>query len=129
MIRYALCCENDHRFESWFRNADAFETLVKDGQVACPECNSTNISKSLMAPRIGGRTKNNRTASPAAAPEHARAVVPQAEKLRSMLRTLRRKVEETCDDVGADFAEEARRIHYGEVEPRGIYGETSPEDA
>lgn len=129
MIRYALCCDNQHSFESWFRNSEAFDTLVRSASLSCPECGSTAVSKSLMTPRLGKGAPTETRSRPAPDQEPARAIVPQAEQLRALLRDLRRTVEENCDYVGSEFAEEARRIYYGEAEARGIYGETTPEDA
>ena len=129
MIRYSLSCDNRHSFDSWFRNSEAFDTLAQSGSVNCPHCGSTTISKSLMTPRLGKEAQAEPQHTPDGDSEQARAVVPHPEKLRALLRNLRRKVEESCDYVGDDFAEEARRIYYGETEARGIYGETTPEDA
>lgn len=141
MIRYALRCDKDHSFDSWFRDSAAFDALAAAGALSCPECGSAAVAKAIMAPRLGrGRAAAAETPTtvpeaapapvsgpPAAAPE--RMVVPEGEKLRVLLRELRRKVEDSCDYVGPAFAEEARRIHKGDAEPRGIYGEASPEEA
>ena len=129
MIRYSLCCENEHSFESWFRNSEAFDALSQARSLSCPECGSTAISKSLMTPRLNSGGQQVQAEVPQADGSQARAVVPNAEKVRVLLRELRRRVEENCDYVGSEFAEEARRIYYGEAEARGIYGETTPEDA
>lgn len=127
MIRYALSCDNGHSFESWFRNSEAFDALSRAGNISCPECGSNGVSKSLMTPRLG---KPQPEAVPEkAGPQKTPAVVPQAEQVRALLHQLRRTVEANCDYVGQDFAEEARRIYYGEAEARGIYGETTPEEA
>lgn len=132
MIRYALHCDKDHAFDSWFQDSAAFEKLAGAGALSCPHCGSAAVSKALMAPSLGKQATPPTEASPQqpiAAEEKARAVMPEAEKLRALLREMRRKVEEHCDYVGTEFAEEARRIHYGEAERRGIYGEASAEDA
>jgi hypothetical protein len=115
MIRFALRCAADHEFEGWFRSGDAFETQQQAGEIACPHCGDTGIEKGLMAPAIG-RTRESRTSvSPA--------------QLRTALIELRRQVETNCDYVGERFAEEARRIHYGEVDAHGIYGEATSEES
>ena len=114
MILYDLRCTADHRFEGWFRNSDGFEEQRASGEVSCPVCGSTNVSKAPMAPAV---TR--------AAPEVAR---PQVDPL-TMLRALRREVEARYENVGERFAEEARRIHYGEIESRGIYGDSTPQEA
>ena len=132
MILYDLKCRKDHVFETWFRDSAAYDEQAAAGAIACPVCGSKKIEKALMAPRLarGGRPRE-------AARENAegkmatRAVKATAEsaELMGQLRELRRKVEETCDYVGGEFAEEARKIHYGEEDPRNIYGETSDQQA
>jgi len=142
MIRYALRCDKDHSFDSWFRDSGAFDALAAAGALSCPECGSAAVSKAIMAPRLGRGLAEPREAPeavtptapalvPAQAPKPgpAGAVMPEGEKLRVLLRELRRQVEANCDYVGPAFAEEARRIHKGESDRRGIYGEASPEEA
>lgn len=120
MIRYKLRCDKEHDFESWFPSARAFDRLSEAGQLSCPVCGSTGVRKAPMAPQV---VTSGATERPEAAPEPLRT-----EKERR-LAELRRKVEEEGDYVGADFAEEARRIHRGEAPERQIWGETSPEEA
>jgi hypothetical protein len=112
MIRFALRCAAGHEFEGWFRSGDGFEAQQKGGEIACPECGDTGVEKALMAPHIG---RSQAPVSPT--------------QLRSALIELRRQVETNCDYVGERFAEEARRIHYGEVDPHGIYGEATTEES
>jgi len=114
MILYELRCGADHGFEAWFRNSDAYEQQRAANQIACPTCASSEISKAPMAPRIGKSERAN--------PEQVRMVMSQIAELN-------RQIAETCDYVGAAFPEEARKIHYGEVEHREIYGEASPAEA
>jgi hypothetical protein len=114
MIRFALRCASGHEFEAWFRNGEGYETQQTAGEVACPECGDTHVEKALMAPSIG-RSREAAPISPA--------------QLRSALVELRRQVESRCDYVGQQFAEEARRIHYGESDPRGIYGEATADES
>jgi hypothetical protein len=111
MIRFSLRCAVGHEFEGWFRNGEGYEAQQKAGEIACPECGDTCIEKALMAPSIG----RSREAGPPISPA----------QLRTALVELRRQVESGCDYVGPQFAEEARRIHYGESDPRGIYGEAT----
>ena len=119
MIVYDLKCAEGHGFEAWFRDSEAFEIQAAAGEVSCPLCGATQVEKALMAPNLGrGKTR---------APE-SRKAEPAAEARRALL-TLRRQVEANCDYVGERFPEEARRIHYGETDPRGIYGETTSEEA
>ncbi len=132
MILYDLKCRRDHVFETWFRDSAAYEEQAAAGAIACPACGSRKVEKALMAPRLArrGRARDNAEGKPGG--EMAtRAVKETAEsaELMGQLRALRRKVEENCDYVGGEFAEEARKIHYGEEDPRNIYGETSDEQA
>ena len=118
MILFNLRCGDGHDFEAWFRDGAAYDQRAA-GSVRCPVCGADDVTKAPMAPRIArGRGE--------AEPAQARQV--QAD-LGRQLRDLRRKVEENCDYVGPRFAEEARRIHYGESEPRDIYGEASGAEA
>ncbi len=109
MIRYSLRCAEDHVFESWFRSAEAFETLLEDGDVACPECGNDTVEKAMMAPRVRSRE---------GAPSPG-----------EMLAALRREVEKNSDYVGDRFVTEARAIHDGTSEKRSIWGEARREDA
>jgi hypothetical protein len=115
MIRFALRCEAGHEFEAWFRDGDGFEAQQHAHEIACPDCGDTKIEKALMAPNIG----RSRDKLPALTPG----------QMRAMLVELRRQVETNCDYVGEKFPEEARRIHYGEVDAHAIYGEASAEEA
>ena len=117
MILYQLRCPSEHQFEGWFRNSDAFEAQQKAHEIACPVCGDSNIDRALMAPAVG--RKSNSLPDPT--PDPARAI--------TLLRTLRKVVEESHENVGDRFAEEARKIHYGETDARGIYGQTTAEEA
>ena len=117
MIVFDLKCTNDHVFEGWFRDSKTFERQAKKSQVVCPTCGDTGVEKALMAPNItASRTK-------------AAAETQKAREAMAMLSQLRNHVERNFDYVGADFAEEARKIHHGESEQREIYGEASDDDA
>jgi hypothetical protein len=116
MILFDLKCGEGHVFEAWFRNSGAYDAQAAAGEIACPVCGDIRIGKAPMAPRIGkSRQEVEKTET---------AAQRRAEVMRDLVE-LRRKVEENCDYVGDRFAEEARRIHYGEVEERGIYGEAT----
>jgi hypothetical protein len=115
MIRFTLRCAADHEFEGWFRSGDTFEAQREATEIACPTCGDTRIQKAPMAPNIGRSHKNVPALSSA--------------QMRAALVELRRQVESNCDYVGERFAEEARKIHYGEVDPRGIYGEATAEES
>jgi hypothetical protein len=115
MILFTLRCASGHEFEAWFRDGDGFEAQQKEGGIACPLCGDAQVEKAVMAPRIGRSRDNAPAISPA--------------QMRKALFELRRQVETNCDYVGERFAEEARRIHYREVDPHGIYGEATSEES
>jgi len=121
MILYDLHCKTGHEFEAWFRDSTAYDRQRKSGSVLCPICGDKKVEKAMMAPAVSkGRSGESEARAPATPPEAAKL----AEAMK-FLRHLRSQVEANCDNVGPRFAEEARRIHYREVEPRGIYGEAS----
>jgi len=120
MIKYSVRCANDHEFEGWFKDSGSFDKEVRRGDVDCPVCGDTRVSKAPMAPRINKSGKSSESAEKRAR-EVARMILEQAAAVRE-------HVEETCDYVGNQFAEEARKIHYGEADERGIYGEASEDD-
>jgi hypothetical protein len=141
MIRYALACEQGHTFESWFASSAAYDKQAKHGLVTCPVCNSAKVEKTIMAPRLAGTRK--RASVPAPAPEAAAPAAPPAadasapvavmsppeRELRKKLKELREHLTKNADYVGGRFPDEARKMHYGEIEHRSIYGEASPEQA
>ena len=158
MILYDLRCRRGHVFEAWFRDSAAYDDQVEAGELACPTCGSKKVEKAPMAPRLakGGRSKGGlakgsgetgetrraeaetaeaQTAeAQTAETETAKAETAKAETAKAAeairaLRGLRRKVEDNFDYVGNAFAEEARKIHYGEADAHNIYGETSDEEA
>jgi hypothetical protein len=140
VIKYALVCEKGHDFESWFQNSEAYDKQAKRKLVSCPTCGSTKVEKSLMAPRLSGTRKKRQggperldteTASPPSASESAPvAIVSEQEReFRAKLKELREHLTSNSEYVGPKFSEEARRMHYGEIEHRSIYGEASPDDA
>ncbi|KAB1070679.1 DUF1178 family protein [Methylobacterium planeticum] len=133
MIRYALVCEAGHGFESWFPSSDAYDDQAARGLVSCPFCDSPRVAKSLMAPGIA-RTDRGRAPVPGEpAPSPSPAPVPMIaepeRRIRALLRAVRQHVVDTAEHVGPRFPEEARKIHYGEVDSRPIYGEASPDEA
>jgi hypothetical protein len=115
MILFTLRCSAGHEFEAWLRDGDGFEAQQQAGEIACPDCGDSQVEKALMAPNIGRSHKKGLPVSPA--------------QMRAALVELRRQVETNCDYVGERFAEEARKIHYGEVDPHGIYGEATKEES
>jgi len=136
MIRYALRCDHDHAFESWFQSSSAYESQVKRKLVSCPTCGSMKVEKAIMAPRIVGK-KGRESAAPT--PNEAAEILPQASstplvmaqerELRAKLKELRDHIVKNADNVGESFPNEARKMHYGEIEHRPIYGEASPDEA
>jgi hypothetical protein len=128
VIRYALCCEAGHTFESWFNNSIAFDRQVARGLVTCPMCGSAKVEKAIMAPALGG---GREAAAPAAEPEKTPVAIVSKEEIevRKKLKELRDHIVKSADYVGEKFPEEARRMHYGEIDHRSIYGEASPEAA
>lgn len=139
MIVYDLDCAAGHRFEGWFRSSDDYSEQRDKGAIACPHCDSRKVQKAVSLPHLAKHAGKPRAAAPQMAPAgdrfagaHHAPPLPAAleEEMQTVFRKLRRHVEQTCEDVGLRFAEEARRIHYGESEARGIYGEaTAPETA
>jgi hypothetical protein len=127
MILYELRCKQGHAFEGWFRDSAAYDAQAKARKVVCPVCGNKKVEKALMKPRLG-RGKGKEPAPPSAAPSDKMVNVQQAEMLKA-LRAMRKQIETNCDYVGERFPEEARRIHYGESEERGIYGEASDSEA
>jgi hypothetical protein len=155
MIHYDLQCGDAHRFDGWFKDSASFDMQAESGLLECPTCGDRKVSRALMAPAVPKRrrrqpltvTQTGETVpdAPAAASQGSEVRVPDAavpgpsagpnasgrlpDHLRAMLQRLRAEVEKTCDYVGPDFAEEARRIHRGESDARAIYGEASKEQA
>ena len=145
MIKYQLICDKSHEFEGWFGNSAAFESQQESGLLTCPVCGSADVRRALMAPNLASpKTRKTDLAEqqPSAqpepqpqpqAPQQASAALPPAaarkmQELMSEMRALQTRIREECRDVGNDFAEEARKIHYGEVEPEGIYGQATAEE-
>ena len=145
MIKYQLICNKSHEFEGWFGDSAAFESQQESGLLTCPVCGSADVRRALMAPNLASpKTRKTDLAEqqPSAqpepqpqpqAPQQASAALPPAaarkkQELMSQMRALQTKIRQECRDVGNDFAEEARKIHYGEVEPEGIYGQATAEE-
>ncbi len=141
MIKYALVCNKGHAFESWFADSATYDKQLKKKLVTCPLCNSYKVEKAIMAPRLK-RTDvpaEMPIEAPAPAPAAASAptpavpapvakVSPQEKEIRKKLKELRDHLIQNSENVGPRFPEEARKMHYGEIEHRSIYGEASPDD-
>lgn len=120
MIRFSLHCDQAHDFEGWFRSNDDFETQRKRGFVECPECGSQKVEKALMAPTVSTSRKQEKMAL---------AMGQEQRKAIAALKELSEKVRANAENVGDKFAEEARKIHFGETEARGIYGAATLDEA
>jgi len=150
MIRYTLNCAKGHQFESWFQNSQAFDKQNKRALVTCPVCGSAKVEKAIMAPRLARADVPDIAppqqlpppappTQPAGGPQPIPPVPPgksavammspQERELRQKLKELRDHVTQNASYVGGRFPEEARKMHYGEIEHRSIYGEASPDDA
>ena len=119
MIKFGLRCAADHGFEGWFASSDEYEQQRRRGFVQCPACGTTDVRKALMAPSVS--TSRDRAAVRSEMRAKANAVMGE-------LRRMREQVTANAEDVGPRFAEEARRIHYGEVKPKAVYGQASEEE-
>ena len=140
MIRFSLQCDKDHGFEGWFASNDAFDAQVKRGLLDCPFCGSKKVEKALMAPSVRSSKRvsmviestpdsGEATVPPAVAPMPAPVVLaPEQTEILAKLQELSRQVRANTENVGKEFAEEARKIHFGEVKPRAIYGEATDDD-
>ena len=138
MIRYSLRCERGHAFESWFQSSSAYESQEKRKLVSCPACGSTKVERAIMAPQIVTRKGRAKAAVPTeAAQESAQAsaqastplLMAQERELRAKLKELRDHIVKNADNVGERFPNEARKMHYGDIEHRPIYGEASADEA
>jgi hypothetical protein len=135
MIHYTLRCERGHAFESWFQSSSAYEAQEKRKLVSCPVCGSAKVERAIMAPQIVSKKARNSAEPAPAAPADAAApastplLMAQERELRAKLRELREHIVKNADNVGERFPNEARKMHYGDIEHRPIYGEASPDEA
>ena len=135
MIRYSLRCERGHAFESWFQSSSAYEAQEKRKLVNCPVCGSPKVERAIMAPRIVSKKgRESAVPAPAAAtdvttPTSTPLLMAQERELRAKLKELRDHIVKNADNVGERFPNEARKMHYGDIEHRPIYGEASPDEA
>lgn len=145
MILYSLVCERRHEFEIWFKDSADYERQRKRGLVTCPACDSGKVEKAIMAPSLGrGSRKGARPAAQEATPTETPAaettapaegktpvamISPQEREFRAKLKELRDHLTKNAENVGGKFPEQARKMHYGEIEHRSIYGEASPQEA
>jgi len=109
VIHFHLLCDQSHEFDGWFRSNEDFEKQQEGGLVSCPICSSTKVEKALMTPALTNKDRTDRV-------------------LVQKWQEMARKIRERADYVGKDFSEQARKIHFGEVKPRAIYGEAEREE-
>ena len=137
MIRYNLRCAKGHAFESWFQSSSAYESQEKRKLINCPACGSDKVERAIMAPQIvSQKRRDNADPVPAPAPSTELTVpastplmMAQERELRAKLKELRDHIVKNADNVGERFPNEARKMHYGDIEHRPIYGEASPDEA
>ena len=138
MIHYNLRCERGHAFESWFQSSSAYEAQEKRRLVNCPLCGSAKVERAIMAPQIVSKKgRESAVPAPAAAVPEVAAPTPastpllmaQERELRAKLKELREHIVKNADNVGERFPNEARKMHYGDIEHRPIYGEASRDEA
>ncbi|WP_374650164.1 DUF1178 family protein [Dongia sp.] len=127
MIVFQLNCGQGHSFDTWFKDGSSADRQLARGLVECPECGDRKVAKALMAPRISSKGEKSLAEKTPAEKNPARNMTVLAKNMREQLIEVRRQVEANCDYVGDKFAEEARKIHYGETDARGIFGEASEE--
>ena len=120
MIKFGLVCETDHDFDAWFGSSEDFEKQTKRGLVTCPVCNSPKVQKSLMAPSVSTARKKEKMAVAQVSEVHKAALTE--------MRKIRDHIVDNSENVGDKFPDEARKIHYGEADERGIYGEASRDE-
>jgi len=127
MILFELRCGDGHQFEAWFKDGATFDVQAAGKEIACPHCGDVDVAKAVMAPRLNSARGDALDARGAV--RATLDVDDAARAARKVLGEIRRKVESDCENVGERFPEEARKIHYGETAPRGIYGEASRDEA
>ena len=139
MIRYALACQKGHEFEGWFGSSQDYDDQQARGLLECPYCGGHDITKSLMAPSVATSRKREEAAAqlpataeempPQAAPMQFAGLNPEQRAIVKQMRELKERLLSQAENVGEKFSEEARKIHYGEAEKRGIYGKATLDEA
>jgi hypothetical protein len=122
MILFDLECRTGHAFEAWFKDSAAYDSQRGSGDIACPSCGTTDVKKALMAPNIAPSRGLKRA-------KEGEAAAAKTATYYQMVKALHKEVADKCEDVGERFADEARRIHSGDAEKRGIVGKATVKDA
>ena len=120
MILFDLKCDKEHIFECWFASSANYEEQLKNKMIVCPYCSSTNIKKSLMAPNINTTNSKNNIKD--------KKVIESEKTLENEIKQFKKYIEKNTDNVGKNFAEEARKIYYGETKSRPIRGESTEKE-
>lgn len=129
MIIYDLCCDRDHRFEAWFRNADEFDMQRQRGLLSCPQCDSQAIRRVPSAVAVStGKAQPPAHASSTSPPASGTTPPPTGTEMRALYRQFVQVLRDTSEDVGDRFADEARKIHYQEAPERAIRGKTTRDE-
>jgi hypothetical protein len=121
LIHYSLQCEQTHGFEGWFASSEDFDRQKAQGLVTCPYCDSKNVNKMLMAPNVTTGRQKDKT--------QAVAMDTMRRDMITKIKDAVKEIRANAEDVGERFPEEARKIHYGETEARGIIGQATPDEA
>ena len=121
MIKFDLICENQHIFEASFDDSHSFEKQKRKKQIECPLCNSSKISKSVMAPNISGKSTSSAKVN--------REKKKMFSNYNKQLNKIKSEIEKNFTYVGKKFPEEARKIHYGEAKDTPIYGEATEKES
>tara|TARA_B110000444_G_C18635537_1_gene498927 strand:- start:218 stop:643 length:426 start_codon:yes stop_codon:yes gene_type:complete len=119
MILFDLDCENKHQFEAWFPSSAKYSDQRKKKLINCPYCNSNNVKKALMAPNLNVVSKIKDRKIP---------TLKNRKSLETNIKKLKKLIEKNTEDVGKNFAEEARKMHYGEKATKSIRGETTKKE-
>ena len=122
-----LQCSHAHVFEGWFASEDDFQGQLARGLVECPLCGDGQVAKMPSAPRLNLGASEPKAPAPASGKQEVMNAAPNAQ-LQAAWMQLVKQVMANTEDVGERFAEEARKIHYGETEERGIRGQASREE-
>jgi len=116
MIKYNLTCKCGKTFESWFSSSAEYEVLKKKKLVNCIYCDSTLVKKSIMSPNLPSKSNKNFKRN------------KLKKDIKRQLVEFRRYIEKNCRNVGDNFPQEARNIHYDKKTSKGIYGKATPKE-